>query len=162
MNVDTNQWSAPSQEIVDLATAFGVATEFRDQSGNLKQISAETLDAILSALNLDVTTPKGRALAWDRSINGPWRLMLPHVVVAQLGTQKDFPIHIPDGSPVKVWVELETGKILDLTQVDRYVEPRAIDGTLIGEATFAVPTTLPLGWHTIHASSDERNSARLD
>ncbi|MEY3278275.1 MAG: hypothetical protein RLZZ426_761 [Actinomycetota bacterium] len=155
MNVDTNEWSAPTQEIVDLAAAFGVATEFYDQSGNFKQISAETLDAILAALNLDVTNPKGRALAWDRAINGPWRLMLPHVVVARLGAEKDFPIHIPDGSPLKVWVELETGEILDLAQVDRYVEPRAIDGTLIGEATFAVPTNLPLGWHTIHASSEQ-------
>ena len=38
-----------------------------------------------------------------------------------------------------------------LAQVDRWVEPRLIDGHVIGEATFWLPAELPIGYHTVHA-----------
>ena len=41
------------------------------------------------------------------------------------------------------------------TQADRWVEPREVDGALVGEATFDLPTDLPLGWHR-HAAGRAR------
>ena len=38
-----------------------------------------------------------------------------------------------------------------MDQVDHWVEPRQVDGELIGEATFALPADLPLGWHKLSA-----------
>jgi 4-alpha-glucanotransferase len=35
------------------------------------------------------------------------------------------------------------------------VDPRLVDGRLIGEATFVVPADLPLGWHVIKALGDD-------
>ncbi len=154
MTVTAETLTTPSQEVVELARALGVATEYWDQQGNHKIISAATLENVLAALQVDVTTAQGRAKAWDRLNNGPWRAMLPAVVIARQGFDKDFQIHVADGAPVVAWVDLESGGRVPLSQVDRYVAPRMIDGVLTGEATFAVPTDLPLGWHTIQATSD--------
>ena len=63
-------------------------------------------------------------------------------------------MHIPHGQPIKGWVDLEQGGdawFLDL--VDRWVEPRHVDGQLVGEATLRLPPDLPLGWHTLWAQT---------
>ena len=64
-------------------------------------------------------------------------------------------MHVVDGDPARLEVELEDGTWRRLDQVDHWVEPRDVDGTRVGEATFAVPTDLPLGYHRLHASSDD-------
>ncbi len=46
-----------------------------------------------------------------------------------------------------------------LRQLDRYVEPFPLDGGLVGEATFAVPTDLPLGYHRLCARSGSTESS---
>ena len=67
-----------------------------------------------------------------------------------------------DGDPVEVWVELEDGSALGTDQVDHWVEPREVEGSRIGEATFAVPADLPLGYHRLRArSGDTEASAHL-
>ncbi|MFZ9693773.1 MAG: 4-alpha-glucanotransferase [Candidatus Nanopelagicales bacterium] len=147
-------WQAPHPEVVELAHALGVATEYFDQSGNHVAISQLTLEKVLAALKVDVKTAQGRKAAWDRINNDAWRRMLPHVVVCKQGEEKHFQVHVPDGAPVVVWVDLEQGGRQPLAQVDRYIPPRMIDGTLVGEATFATKSDLPLGWHTITAISE--------
>jgi 4-alpha-glucanotransferase len=56
---------------------------------------------------------------------------------------------------VRVWIELEDGGVVEPAQSDRWVDPRLVDGRLIGEATFVVPADLPLGWHVIKALGDD-------
>ena len=73
-----------------------------------------------------------------------------------------MPVHVSDGDPVEVWVELEDGSARRADQVDHWVEPREVDGSRIGEATFAVPADLPLGYHRCTArSGDTEASAHL-
>ena len=62
-----------------------------------------------------------------------------------------------------MWIDLEDGGARhDIAQVDKYVPPQMVDGVLVGEATFAIPADLPLGWHTLRAESDgRRRPARL-
>ena len=67
-----------------------------------------------------------------------------------------------DGDPVEVWVELEDGSARRADQVDHWVEPREVEGSRIGEATFALPADLPLGYHRLKARSrDTESSAHL-
>jgi 4-alpha-glucanotransferase len=152
-------WVTPSSEVKELADAFGVATEYRDQSGNLKQVSAQTLERILTALTVDVATPAGRAAAMDRVVNGPWRSLLPTVVVTRQGHVKEFAVHVLDGDTIEVSLQTETGELFQLQQNNRYVAPREIDGKLIGEATFEAPADLPLGWHVLKAKTDSGQAA---
>lgn len=158
-SLDTAQ--APTQEVIDLAQACGVATEYWDQQGNHKVISAATLEHVLRALNIDISTAESRAAAWDRINNDAWRSMVPSVVVLRSGRAQDVQVHVVDGAPVTVSLEFEDGGSINLQQIDRWVPPREIDGVMTGEATFLLPDNLPLGWHTLTAISDDgSNPAR--
>jgi 4-alpha-glucanotransferase len=76
--------------------------------------------------------------------------------VVRSGTAPWFWVHVPDGADVEVWVELEDGAVrTDVVQQDHWVPPAVVDGAAVGEATFAVPSDLPLGWHVLHARSGE-------
>ena len=81
--------------------------------------------------------------------------MVPPCLVTVQGQDATCWVHVVDGDPARPEVELEDGTWRRLDQVDRWVEPRDVDGTRVGEATFAVPGDLPLGYHTLHASSDD-------
>ncbi|MGW2092622.1 4-alpha-glucanotransferase [Promicromonospora sukumoe] len=45
------------------------------------------------------------------------------------------------------------GTRVQLRQADVVTEPRTVDSRKVGRATFTLPGTLPLGWHTLHAES---------
>lgn len=136
-----------------LAAAYGVATEYWDQSGSHKVVSAATVRRALAALDVDVDTAEGRAAAWDRVHNGPWRRLVPPFVVMQSGEDREVLVHVVDGDPVVVWLELEDGSRRDLEQLQHWAEPRDIDGRRIGEAAFRLPGDLPLGYHRLAAET---------
>ena len=78
--------------------------------------------------------------------------MLPPTVVARRGASPWFWVHVPHGEPAEVWIELEDGgRRHDIAQVDHWVDPMRIGGALIGEATYAVPSDLPAGYHALRA-----------
>ena len=59
---------------------------------------------------------------------------------------------MPHGEPVEVAVELEDGRgRRTLTAEERWIDPREIDGVLVGEVTIVLPTDLPLGYHDLVA-----------
>ncbi len=149
------EWEEPSSELIELARAYGVATEYWDQGGAHHRIGTATLNAVLVALGVDVSTPSTvwNAL-YDRRMQ-PWRRMLPPVFVARQGSESGCWVHVRHGDPVSMWVDLEEGgDAWFLHQMERWVEPRHVDGTLIGEATFRIPPELPLGWHRLWARSE--------
>src|SRR5262249_59149449 len=65
-----------------------------------------------------------------------------------------------EGGAVEVGAALEAGGARrDLSQVDNWEPPRELDGRLVGEASFAVPDDLPLGYHTLRARSGGEEAA---
>jgi 4-alpha-glucanotransferase len=149
---DDRRVTDPSPALVELATAHGVSTSFTDWRGTTVTVQAETLERVLAALDVDTADP---AAALLRHEDEPWRRMLPPCVVALGGTPRWVWAHVPDGEPVTLEVRLERGGTRPLGQVGHWVEPRVVDGRRIGEATFAVPDDLPLGYHTIVARSGD-------
>ncbi len=147
--------TSPSGPLLDLARAYGVLTEYVDWRGETVAVSAETLEAVLVAMDAEVANPE-EALA-QRHLE-PWRRMLPPCVVTVEGRAATCWMHVIDGDPARLEVELEDGTWRALDQVDRWVDPREVDEVLIGEATFAIPEDLPLGYHTLHAISGERRA----
>ncbi|AYG02303.1 4-alpha-glucanotransferase [Gryllotalpicola protaetiae] len=143
--------------LAQLASAFGVLTEYWDWQGRHVEVADATLSAILVALGADVTDP---AAALEERALAPWRRMLPPTVVTTQGVPAQVPVHVPDGAPVEAWVELEdAGGSRPLVQVDNWNEPREIDGVRVGEASFEIPADLPLGYHVLHARSGETSAA---
>ena len=148
-------FTAPSDSLLRLAAAYGVVPDHWGFHGDLRRASAGTLRAVLAALGVDASSPERVELALAHVDDMPWRRVVPPTTVLRAGHERHVPVHVTHGDPVHVWLELDPevgGGRRDLHQADVYVEPRTVDGRLVGRATFVVPGDLPLGWHSIHAS----------
>ncbi|MEY4171064.1 MAG: 4-alpha-glucanotransferase [Actinomycetota bacterium] len=142
----------------DLARAYGVAVDYWDQGGVLRRSSDEAIADVLRALGADPSDDASIAASLEERELRDWRRTLPPVVVTVSGRYAHIWVHVPHGSPVRVWIELEDGGVVEPAQSDRWVDPRQVDDRLIGEATFVVPTDIPLGWHAIKALVDDELS----
>lgn len=142
-----------------LARAHGVATEYWDIDGTRQHVSAATIRAVLAALEVPAETPEQILQSLTDADLAPWRRMLPPSVVIAQGVIAKVPVHVADGADATLVVELEQGGEVELTQLDDWTPPREVDGRLTGRATFELPRTLPLGWHTLRARSGEQEAA---
>ncbi len=141
----------------ELAVAYGVAVDYWDWQGQHVLVPTATMLSVLAALDVDASTPESAQIALAAKLDAAWRRMLPPVLVTRQGWQSTFEVHVPDGRPVEVWVELETGERRGgIEQRDNWNPPRTVDHELVGEATFAIPSDLPLGYHWVHARSGDR------
>ena len=139
----------------DLACAYGVAVDYWDQAGQLRRSSDEAIAGVLRALGADPTDEATIAASLEERDLRDWRRTLPPVVVAVQGGYAHIWVHVPHGTAVRVWIELEEGGVIEPWQSDRWVDPRIVDGRLVGEATFVVPADIPLGWHAIKARTHD-------
>ena len=91
-----------------LADRNGVSTFFWDWYGQKKDVSAESLLAVLHSLGVAVdeeSTVEEVAAALEETENRAWRRILPPTIVAREGAPREFPVHVPDGSWVRVaWI----------------------------------------------------------
>jgi 4-alpha-glucanotransferase len=148
---------ATSSDLRSLAAAYKVATHYDDWRGRPVDVPDSTVEAVLGAMGVDVSDP---AAALQAVEDDRWRRMLPPCVVTTRGEERTFWVHVPDGEPVEVTIDLETGGHHEgLRQVDQWVQPRDVDGRRVGEATFAVPRDLPLGYHVIRARCGEAEAS---
>ena len=147
-----------------LAESYGIATEFWDWQGRHVQVPAATITAVLTALEVDASTPDAAENALQLREELPWRRMLPPSLVIREGWTPTIDVHVRHGEPVSVWIELENGGVRSsLTQQENFAAPRDVDGREVGRATFGVPADLPLGYHTLRAWSagDEASMALI-
>ena len=72
-------------------------------------------------------------------------------------------MHVTHGDAAHVWVRFEDGTVRsDVRQLDNFTPPFELDGRAIGEATFALPADLPLGYHRVHLrTADYETSTAL-
>jgi 4-alpha-glucanotransferase len=136
---------------VELAHSYGVLTEYVDWRGQPVEVAAETIEAVLAAMGVDAHDPDRARRERDEE---SWLRMLPPSIVTVEGQEARTRVHVTDGDPVEVWVDLEDGDTRTLEQARDWVEPREIGGRRIGVATFAIPPDLPLGYHWLRARSD--------
>jgi 4-alpha-glucanotransferase len=152
------EWIEPTPELAELAREYGVAVEYWDQQGVHHRVGTAVIRAVLEALGLDVSSPDAVWQALYARRNERWRRMLPPVFVMRAGRENQCWVHVPHGQSVRGWIDLEEGgDAWFLDQVDRWVEPRHVDGQLVGEATLRLPPELPLGWHTLWAQTSDAN-----
>ncbi|MFM8353129.1 MAG: 4-alpha-glucanotransferase, partial [Actinomycetales bacterium] len=147
-----------TQQLRELADAYGVATQFTDQAGARVEVSAATIVAVLRALEVDASTAEGIARGLQDAALVNWRRMIPPVFITIAGQERRLWVHLPHGQSVTAWLTLEDGSHRSLQQIDHWVDPMQVDGVLTGEASFLVPADLPLGWHSVTASTDHRQA----
>jgi 4-alpha-glucanotransferase len=149
-----------TDELRALANECGVATDYWDWQGRYVEVEHRTIVAVLAALGYDASSPEATARAREAVRLDRWRRPLPPCTVIPAGTASSVWVHVPHGDLVTVRVECEDGSTAQLEQVQHWVPPTEVDGALVGEATFALPATLPLGWHRLMASSGPNDAAR--
>ena len=139
-----------------LADHYGIVPDFWSFSGQRLNVRRSTVVSVLASLGVDASTPERIDVALENAEDEPWRHMLPPVTVLRAGASGQVAVHVPDGQPVEVSLELDpeagNGR-RQLRSADVYVAPRTVDGRPVGRATFEVPTDLPLGWHSLVATS---------
>lgn len=141
--------------LTELAQAYGIATEFWDWKGRLSQVPAETVIAVLKALDVDATTDESARAALDAHRLRPWTLMLPRCVVTIAGRPATVSVHVGGGQPVSVHVRLEDGGSRPLRQLQDDEPDRWVGDRWTGRATFEIPTDLPTGYHWLAAESSD-------
>ena len=98
------------QLVRELAAAYGVSTDYWDWQGRHVVVETTTMVAVLAALDVHAGTEERAREALAIQQDAAWARMLPPVLVTRQGWQPTFDVHVPDGSPVDVWIELETGE----------------------------------------------------
>ncbi len=148
--------------LADLADAFGISTEFWDWKGRHIEVGDDTVIGILAGMGVDASSDdSARAALIDHALR-PWRRPLPPFTVAHGGQPIRIDVHVPAGSSAWVAVRLEEGGRREGWQVTNHSPDREIDGAWVGEATFELPSDLPLGYHRIVLENGERtNEASL-
>jgi len=135
----------------ELASLFGISTQFWDWRGRETDVSDETVIAILAAMDVDASDPQRAEQAVQTWHDRAWSRTIPACVVMEQGRQQRVLAHVPHGEWVRLAVHLEDGGWRDVPQGEHVVEPRMVGGRLIGEAAFDLPDDLPIGYHRLQA-----------
>ena len=148
------------QVLAELARRFAVATEFDDWIGQRVSVDEDTLVSVLAALGVPAGSADERAASLTAHDRAHWSRMLPPTIVGTSGTEITFWVHVDHGAAVRVWIRLEDGSVRPFArQLENFTPPYDLDGRLVGEATFALPADLPLGYHRVYAQSGAAESS---
>src|SRR5512132_4173402 len=128
--------TGPSEPLTRLAAAHGVATDYWDWQGRHAPISAETIVAVLAALGVPADTPEEVEASLRDVGDRFWRRTLPATLVTREGWAPWIYVHVPDGTAVRLTIDLEDGREWEVRQVHHLVPPRWVDERVIGEAAF--------------------------
>src|SRR5271169_2136222 len=149
---------APS--LAELAAQFGIATDYEDWSGRRVNVPESTLVAVLAAFGVAAATEPERSAALTAHERAYWSRALPPTILARPGAQTPFWVHVTHGQRAEVWLRLEDGSVrTGIRQVDNFNGPFDLDGHWIGEASFALPDDLPLGYHRVHVRSETHEAS---
>lgn len=134
-----------------LADAFSIATEYWDWQGRHVDVDASTVVAVLAGLGVDASTPGSASAALQEQEERPWRRLLPPCLALREGEAPRVPVHAPQGRPVELWLELETGGRVEVRPPQEDGTVRRVDGRAVTETTAVLPQDLPLGYHRLCA-----------
>ncbi|AIT61594.1 4-alpha-glucanotransferase [Corynebacterium doosanense] len=142
----------------DLADDYAISTEYTDNSGNTVSASQDTLLKLLIALGAPLSEGADEqelTEALRRRRQRAATRPLPPTVVSTESVETGFLVHVHDGAPANVHIELEDGGTREVYQDENWTEPVTVDGVTWGEASFHIPGDLPRGYHRLILDSDD-------
>jgi len=145
-------------ELVELASALGVATEYKDWQGELVPVATRTLCGVLEALEMPVRTGVHVRAALAETLRRPWEKLLPDVTVVREGDKAVVGVHIDADLPLhrlEVRLETEDGVALSLPLAGEQPTPdtarATFDGRTVRRVNYLVLGDIPLGYHRLWA-----------
>jgi 4-alpha-glucanotransferase len=147
---------SPGPDLMALARAYGISTEYHDWRGRRIEVAADTLVAVLAAFGVDASTDENCRSALHRRRE---RRTLPAAVLLRAepggasGRGTEVTALGPAHAAPRLWIELEDGsRRYDLATVRSRPGPNHDQV----EYDFALPAGLPLGWHRLTGTWDGR------
>ncbi len=142
--------------LAELASLYGISTEFWDWKGRHTEVDDETVVAVLRAFDVDASSSDRAWEAVDAYHRRAWQRALPPCVVMEENQSYVVNVHVPAGHSAHVYVRFEDGGFADSRQVENGHDDREYDGTWLGEASFELPAGMPLGYHRLVLVVDGR------
>ena len=127
-----------------------------------RSVPSSAIVRVLGAFGIDISTPGQLAVAAAACADEPWRTMAPPMVVADRPSVH-VPIHVFAGDPVSVTLDAN-GTQIHLTPARGHttdVETRRVDGVVVERRTYALPTSLPVGFAHLTVTSEGRSQRSL-
>ncbi len=152
--------SIADPDLIRLAEAYRIATDYYDWQGAPMQVGAATLVAVLAAMDVDASSPEAIRRALEEVPLRPWRSMLPPCLTLVRGRSVPVAVHAEAGAEVRVWIEREDGeRSAELPRTDEPPQTRLVDDRSLTRLEFTLPDQLPLGYHTLHAEAGHRRAS---
>lgn len=146
----------------ELASDYGIVTEYVDNTGKTIPASDETLQTLLQAMGAPLTpdTDVERlqeilATRREQAATRP----LPATLVSVEGVEAGFVVHVHHGQEAHVHLVLEDGSRREVYQDENWTPPVTVDGVTWGEASFHIPGDLPRGYHRLELESTGVNAS---
>ena len=155
--------ASPDPDLIRLAEAYRIATDYYDWKGQPVVVDDATLIAVLAAMDVDASSPEAVRRELDELPLRHWRSVLPPCLTLRQGQSAPVAAHADVGATVRLWIEREDGdRTDDLERTDEPPQTRQVDGRSLTRLEFTVPGDLPVGYHTLSAESgDQRATAAL-
>lgn len=147
-----------SGSLRSLARDLGVGVDYWGWDGIQRQVADDTLRAVLAALGHRIESDADIDRVRTEREREFWARTLPPVVVLREDQGTSVPVHVDHGAAVRLEAVLEDGSRRDLEQVQDDAPPFDLDGRERGQASFALPAGLPLGYHRLVASTADGTS----
>jgi 4-alpha-glucanotransferase len=139
----------------NLARAYGVETDYRDNDGRRQEASPEALLAVLKALGAPVESVDDVPDARRERRQSYWRKPMEPVVVAWDGTPGEIDLRLPSekaSGTLQCHLRLETGEdrrwTTDLAGLS-FIQESTVEGTRYAARAFVIPEALPAGYHRL-------------
>ena len=83
---------------------------------------------------------------------------MPPFVIPDQGSGVHVNVHVDAGAPATLLIRLEDGGTREAYPVQNWTPDRWVDGRLVGEGTFWIPESLPLGYHRLQLAWGDRSA----
>lgn len=157
--------TATDPDLAALAASCGVSTEYWDQSGQRREVPADTVRAVLAAMGVRASTRASCRSELTARQRAHWLRVLPQIVVLRQSEARgsgawETWVHVRPGGNLRLWIELEDGgRRFDLVPGEQPVRTGKVRGREVTEVVYRLPRDLPLGWHQLVAEADSERAA---
>ncbi|MBN2099599.1 MAG: 4-alpha-glucanotransferase [Dehalococcoidia bacterium] len=151
----------------NLARAYGVETDYRDNNGRRQEASPEALLAVLKALGAPVEGSEDISAARRERRLSYWRQPLDPVVVSWDGAPTDIDLRLPSdraSGTAACHLKFETGEVrewgIDLSRLPT-LQQATVEGATYTVKSIALPQVLPMGYHRLTVEAAGRLNESL-
>lgn len=142
-------------ELAQLAEARGVATSYEDTAHRRHPVAADTVRAVLAALDIDATTPEAVATELHRARTADLAQLAPPSVVVRCGDPGTVPLHLPIDAGVDARLLLEDRSARVLAELGPVTRQAEHQGRTVTRRRLHLPADLPTGYHELSVGTRE-------